>query len=302
MQPALLPGALTAAETFPLQVPRGYARLMEKGNPDDPLLRQVWPLAQELQREPGFHSDPVGDLAAACGEGLLQKYAGRALLIATAACAIHCRYCFRRDFPYADHQALPRHWPALQRRLSGQHELQELILSGGEPLLLEDSKLQELIAGLTRITSLRRLRIHSRLPVVLPSRITKSLCDILTGHRLATVLVVHANHPRELGAEAREALGRLHAAGVTLLNQSVLLRGVNDSVEVLQALSEALFESRVLPYYLHQLDRVRGSGHFAVPDAEARRLIESLRSQLSGYLVPRLVRDGKGQPSKLPLC
>ena len=274
---------------------------MEKGNPNDPLLRQVLPLAEELLDTPGFDRDPTGDLEAASEHGLLRKYQGRALLITTGACAIHCRYCFRRNFPYSHHQARRKDWPSVRKQLSADPAPEELILSGGDPLLLDDTKVQDLVAGLATVPTLQRLRIHTRLPVVLPSRITPALCEILTNHRLPTVMVIHANHPRELGSSARNALARLRRSGVHLLNQSVLLRGVNDSAELLRTLSETLFESGVIPYYLHQLDRVQGGAHFEVRDAEAKRLLTSLRATLPGYLVPRLVREEKGQPAKLPL-
>lgn len=297
----LLPAAIAAARDFRLLVPRGFAALMTPGDPQDPLLRQVLPLGEELATYPGFGFDPVGDLAAARAPGLLQKYRGRALLIATAACAVHCRYCFRRHFPYASEAALSDRAAAALARLAESPEVSEVILSGGDPLMLGDAALADLIERLAAIPHLRRLRLHTRLPVVLPSRVTAALCRLLCGSRLTTVLVVHVNHPRELAAAARDAFARLRWAGLPLLNQGVLLRGVNDDAETLAELSEALFAAGVLPYYLHQLDRVAGAGHFEVSDARACALIEALRVRLPGYLVPRLVREEPGALSKTPV-
>ncbi|MCU0835749.1 MAG: EF-P beta-lysylation protein EpmB [Chromatiaceae bacterium] len=297
----LLPAAIAAARHFRLLVPRGFAALMTPGDPQDPLLRQVLPLGEELAAYPGFGLDPVGDLAAARAPGLLQKYQGRALLIATAACAVHCRYCFRRHFPYASEATLSDRAAAALARLAQSPEVREVILSGGDPLMLGDAALADLIERLAAIPHLRRLRLHTRLPIVLPSRVTTALCGLLSGSRLTTVLVVHANHPRELGAAARDALARLRRAGLPLLNQGVLLRGVNDDVDTLAELSEALFAAGVLPYYLHLLDRVAGAGHFEVPEAEAVDLVRTLRARLPGYLVPRLVREEPGALSKIPV-
>ncbi len=267
----------------------------------DPLLRQVLPSRAERVQAEGYLLDPVGDGAATRVPGLIQKYRGRALLMVHGACAVHCRYCFRRHYPYAD---LGANDPRLQGALAaiaGDPSLTEVILSGGDPLMLDDPGLASLLARLDAIPHLRRLRIHSRLTVVLPERVTAELCQSLQGLRLSPVLVIHANHPRELGAGVVASLARLRAGGVTLLNQSVLLRGVNDSADTLADLSERLLACGVLPYYLHQLDPVQGSAHFQVSDAEALALLETLRSRLPGYLVPRLVREVAGEPAKRPL-
>lgn len=297
----LRPGARVAAKLFPLLVPRDFAALMRPGDPNDPLLRQVLPLAAEAEVVPGFSADPLAEAGCAPVPGLLHKYHGRALLIVSGACAVHCRYCFRREFPYQERPRGARWWAAACAHLSADPTISEVLLSGGDPLTVPDSQLAALVEDLTAIPHLRRLRVHSRLPVVLPQRVDDALLGWLTGGRLRPVLVIHANHPRELSSAVAAACGRLADAGVTLLNQSVLLRGVNDDADVLGALSERLIECRVLPYYLHALDRVQGAAHFARPDAEAIALVGQLRARLPGYLVPRLVREEPGEAGKTPL-
>jgi EF-P beta-lysylation protein EpmB len=297
----LLPAAQRAAAAFPLRVPRGFVARMRRGDPADPLLRQVLPLDAELAPAPGYGSDPVGELAAMTVPGLLHKYRGRALLVTTGACAVHCRYCFRRHFPYGEANPAPGQWERALDYLAGDPTLTEVILSGGDPLVLPDERLAGLARALERIPHLRRLRVHTRLPVVLPERVDGPLLDWLCGTRLQPVVVIHANHAAELDDAVRAALHALRARGVSLLNQAVLLRGVNDSVAAQAALSEALFAAGVLPYYLHALDPVAGAAHFAVPDAVARTLHAALRTRLPGYLVPRLVREVPGAPAKLPL-
>lgn len=298
LAPEALALAPAAATRFGLRVPRSFVRRMRRGDPGDPLLRQVLPIAAETRAAPGFTVDPVADLAAARMPGVLHKYRGRALLVVTGACAVHCRYCFRRHFPYAEQTADPE--PALAW-LAGEPEVNEVILSGGDPLLLGDERLAELVARIEAIAHVSRLRIHTRLPVVLPERVDAGLTGWLARTRLQTVVVLHANHANEIDAEVRAAAARLRATGALLLNQSVLLRGVNDTVEALAALSEALAAAGVLPYYLHTLDRVQGAAHFEVPDHEARALVEALRARLPGYLVPLLVREEPGAPFKRPL-
>jgi len=298
LHPAELPEPLQPAPDFRCLVPQGFAALMGRGNPDDPLLRQVLPLAIEARPTAGYVSDPVGDGNARLAPGLLQKYRGRALLIATGACALHCRYCFRRHYPYADEGPQHERFAAAIAALKLAPDINEIILSGGDPLLLDDPVLAELIAALDALPQLRRLRLHSRLPSILPSRITETLRAILASSRLQLVVVVHINHPAELGEDARRALLGLAELGAPLLNQSVLLRGVNDAVDTLGELSESLIHARVLPYYLHLLDPVSGAAHFDVPEAEGRRLITQLRQRLPGYLVPRLVREYPGAAAK----
>ena len=286
---------------FPLRVPRGFVARMRRGDPSDPLLRQVLPLDDEMRPMPGFGLDAVGDGAAKTAPGVIQKYRGRALLVATGSCAIHCRYCFRRHFPYAEETAARDGWREAVDLIRQDASIEEVLLSGGDPLSLSNGKLAELTGALADTPHLRRLRIHSRLPIVVPERVDDGLLDWLSTLPWPVTLVVHANHANEFDGTVDAALGRLRAAGVHLLNQAVLLRGVNDSVDALAALSERGFAAGVLPYYLHQLDRVAGVAHFEVDDAHARALHAGLAARLSGYLVPRLVREIPGDTGKRPL-
>ena len=286
---------------FPLRVPRGFVARMRRGDPRDPLLRQVLPLDDEMRPMPGFGLDAVGDGAAKTAPGVIQKYRGRALLVATGSCAIHCRYCFRRHFPYAEETAARDGWREAVDLIRQDASIEEVLLSGGDPLSLSNGKLAELTGALADIPHLRRLRIHSRLPIVVPERVDEGLMGWLSALPWPVTLVVHANHANEFDGTVDAALGRLRAAGVHLLNQAVLLRGVNDSVDALGALSERGFAAGVLPYYLHQLDRVAGVAHFEVDDAHARALHAGLAARLSGYLVPRLVREIPGDTGKRPL-
>lgn len=302
LDPAWLPAARLAAARFPLRVPRRFLARMRRGDPNDPLLRQVLPLAAELAETPGFVADPVGDLAAQTAPGVLHKYHGRALLIATGACAVHCRYCFRREYPYGQASASADAWGPALAYLAADPSIREVILSGGDPLTLSNARLAPLLTGLARIPHVQRLRWHSRQPVMAPERVDEGLVGLMAGGRLQSVLVIHANHPRELDGSVRTALRRLAAVGVALLNQSVLLRGVNDSAAVLAELSEALFAAGVLPYYLHLLDPVRGAAHFELNETETSVIMEQLRRRLPGYLVPRLVREQAGQPAKTPVA
>ncbi|HEY5970581.1 MAG TPA: EF-P beta-lysylation protein EpmB [Pseudoxanthomonas sp.] len=291
-----------AAAQFPLRVPRGFVARMRHGDAMDPLLRQVLPLDDEMRVVPGFSSfDAVGDAAARAGTGLLQKYQGRALLVATGSCAVHCRYCFRRHFPYAEETAARDGWREAVERIRADDGIDEVILSGGDPLALATSKLVELTDALAGVPHLKRLRIHSRLPVVLPERVDAPLLDWLRALPWPVAFVIHANHANEFDAGVDAALAGLRGAGAQLLNQAVLLRGVNDSVDALADLSQRSFAAGVLPYYLHQLDRVAGVAHFEVPDPEALALHEALAARLSGYLVPRLVREIAGDTGKRPL-
>lgn len=286
---------------FPLRVPESYLRRMEPGNPQDPLLLQVLPRRIEARSVPGFSTDPVGDLEALQGKGLLHKYQGRALLITTQACAVHCRYCFRRHFPYSEQNAGRDRWQQSLDMLSQDATIREIILSGGDPLTLTDLRLAELIRELEAIPHLKRLRIHTRLPVVLPERITRELVCMLADSRFQVVVVIHANHARELNDETDQALGLLRENGITLLNQAVLLRGINDSVDAQTDLSETLFEQGVLPYYLHVLDPVQGAAHFDVADKQGASIVRALMTRLPGYLVPKLVREIAGEPNKTPV-
>lgn len=298
LDPALALPAIAAAEGFALRVPRSYVARMRRGDPNDPLLLQVLPVAAESQFVDGFVTDPVGDMASRAAPGLLHKYHGRALLVATGACAIHCRYCFRRHFPYGEESALHQGWQPAVEQLRADPTINEVILSGGDPWSLSDRRLKQLTDALQAIPHIRRLRVHTRYPIVLPERIDCGLLDWLHGLRLQKVVVMHANHAREIDESVRQACRRLSAAGVTLLNQSVLLKGVNDNVEELAQLSEALFETQVLPYYLHVLDKVRGAAHFDLPEARALQLHRDLTARLPGYLVPKLVREVAGASAK----
>lgn len=290
-----------AAAQFALRVPRGFIARMRRGDAQDPLLRQVLPIDDEMRPAPGFSLDAVGDIAALAGAGTIRKYRGRALLVATGSCAVNCRYCFRRHFPYGDETAARGNWSEAVALIAADPSIDEVILSGGDPLSLSTAKLRQLTDALVNIAHIKRLRIHSRLPVVLPERIEQDLLDWLAALPWPMALVIHANHANEFDADVDAALARLRAAGVQLLNQAVLLRGVNDNIEALAQLSERCFAAGAMPYYLYQLDRVEGSAHFEVPDARARELHAALVARLSGYLVPRLVREIPGDTGKRAL-
>lgn len=301
LQPADVGLSEAAMREFPLRVPRPYLARIKPGDPNDPLLLQVLPGSAETRVQPGFLSDPLGETEANAHSGLLHKYAGRVLLITTQSCAVHCRYCFRRHFPYADNRPGRAAWRESLRYIAQNPEITEVILSGGDPLACSNGYLQWLVDELLAIGHVRRLRFHSRLPVVLPARVDEPLLRLLDTGKAQFVMVIHANHAREFDAEVDAACARLHAAGVSLLNQSVLLKGINDDEDALCALSERLIAARVLPYYLHMLDKVRGAAHFDVSEARALALVERMRARLPGYLVPRLVREERGMPAKTPL-
>ena len=286
---------------FPVLVPHAFARRMQSGRPDDPLLRQVFPYAEEDCDVPGFSEDPLAECMASDRTGLMRKYQGRALLITTAACAVHCRYCFRRHFPYQEYHFTRHRLHELITRLSQDPQIHELILSGGDPLCLSDENLSQLCSALTAVPHLRRLRIHSRLPIVLPDRVSSELLSILGDCKMQCVLVVHGNHANEIDDEVAAGLQKLHEAGIRLFNQSVLLAGVNDDAACLAELSERLFACRVVPYYLHLLDPVRGAGHYQLSLQRAQEIASDLRARLPGYLVPLLVREQAGLDYKLPV-
>jgi EF-P beta-lysylation protein EpmB len=290
-----------AADQFPVMVPQSYLNRMRVGDPHDPLLRQVLPLSDELLEINGFVEDAVGDHGARAVPGLLQKYTGRVLLITTGACAVHCRYCFRRHYPYADEPRRLDDWEPALNAIAADESIHEVLLSGGDPLMLTDHRLGELITRLEAIPHLRRLRLHSRLPIVLPNRVTSDLVDLLTTSRLTPIMVVHANHPNEVVDDCEEALRMLVRSGITTLNQAVLLRGVNDSSETLAELCERLIDVGVIPYYLHQLDRVRGTAHFELEEDRGHEIIAELRQRLPGYAVPEYVREEADWPYKRPL-
>jgi EF-P beta-lysylation protein EpmB len=295
---ALLPAAEQAAQLFPLRVPRGFVARMRHGDPTDPLLRQVLPLGEETVVTEGYITDPVGDLASRAVPGLLHKYEGRALVITTGACGVHCRYCFRRHYPYGEEHAQGLRWRAALDYLRIDDSIDEVILSGGDPLSLSDRRLSDMAADIASLPQVKRLRLHTRQPIVLPERVDNELCAWLRDVPLQKVMVLHANHANEINVDVRNACQRLAACGVTLLNQSVLLAGVNDSVDALAALSRALFGAGALPYYLNLLDRAQGVAHFDVSTERGNELIRGLSACLPGYLVPKLVREVAGADSK----
>lgn len=285
---------------FPLLVPRNFAARMNKNDPQDPLLKQVLPNMREQKQVPGFGPDPLQEFDLA-QHGVLKKYPNRTLLITTAACPVHCRYCFRRHFPYETHIASRQQWALALQHLK-KEDTKEIILSGGDPLSLSTHRLGTLLTSLAQIESLKTLRLHTRFPIILPERVEPEFLDLIVRTRLKTVVVVHCNHPNEINNEVMEALQKLRSAGSTVLNQSVLLKGINDKASVLTALSERLFECGVLPYYLHLLDPVAGTAHYQVDENFGRKLIKTIRKSLPGYLVPRLVREIPGELSKTTIA
>ena len=289
-----------ARALFAQRVPQSFVDRMEKGNPLDPLLRQVLPLSDEFAVHEGYTNDPLDEQSNAI-PGLLHKYRNRALMIVKGGCAINCRYCFRRHFPYQENKGSKRAWQTSLDYIRAHSELNEVILSGGDPLMAKDEELAWLIEHIADISHIKRLRIHSRLPVVIPARVTDQLLALLSATRLQVVLVTHINHANEINQELRQQTAKLKTAGIVLLNQSVLLKGVNDSVVAQVNLSEALFDANILPYYLHVLDKVQGAAHFFVDDSQARQIMHGLIEQVSGYLVPKLTREIGSRSSKTPL-
>lgn len=298
---SLDPAGEQALAQFPLKVPRAFAERMEKGNWRDPLLRQVWPSFVEERAAPGFTADPLRERHYNPRPGLLHKYRGRVLLIAAPHCAIHCRYCFRREFDYRENSPARAEWREAFDYIRDDASIEEVILSGGDPLALGDGQLRWLLEAVSGISHVTTVRIHTRLPVVIPERVSAELLAMLRECRQRVVLVIHCNHGQEIDADVAAALGALNHAGVRLLNQSVLLKGVNDDAAALSALAKRLFAENVLPYYLHLPDRVAGTRHFAVTLAEAREIMRDLQASLPGYLVPRLVREDPGEPAKTRL-
>ncbi len=283
---------------FPLLVPKSFAERMEKGNPNDPLLKQVLPVNEEMQTVAGFGLDPVGDLEAMAETGVIHKYQGRALLINTGSCAIHCRYCFRRNFPYSDFQLSNQKQKQAISYLREHADISEVILSGGDPLLLSDAKLTTFILEINKIAHLKRIRVHSRVPIVLPDRISDDLIKTLKYSAKQLIMVVHCNHANELNIEVASACEKMRQAGIMLLNQSVLLKDINDNVLQLAQLSEKLLRLGILPYYLHLLDKAAGTAHFEVSQSTAILLMRQLQAQLPGYLVPKLVKEEAGEVAK----
>lgn len=290
-----------ASSPFPMRVPRAFVDRMRPNDWDDPLLQQVLPTRLENNNTPGFATDPVGDQSAKVARGLLHKYQGRALLISTGACAVHCRYCFRQHFPYSSEHASGAFSQDAIDHIAKTPSIEEVILSGGDPLMLATDRLKALTDQLATISHIKRLRIHTRLPIVLPDRITPSLMAWLSKLPWPVVMVVHANHAQEFDCTVDEALARIETTGTRVFNQAVLLRGVNDSAEALVELMERSFAAGAMPYYLHRLDRVDGAAHFDVSAADGLALMEALRCRLAGYLVPKFVEEVAGRPYKVPI-
>lgn len=289
---------LSAAQSFAIRAPAPYLDRIEPGNAEDPLLLQILPQAREMQAVSGYHLDPLEESDSNPLPGLVHKYQSRVLLILSGACAINCRYCFRRHFPYSDNQLGKQQWQQILTYLQQNPKVNEVIFSGGDPLATPDQRLQKLLDDLAEIPHISRIRIHTRLPIVIPQRITDELLSTLTSTRLDCLMVIHANHPNEIDEAVSQQLLRVKSAGVTLLNQSVLLKGINDDAATLAALSEKLFSAGCLPYYLHLLDPVAGAAHFDCDEREGKNLIKAMQAQLPGYLVPKLVREVPDRPSK----
>lgn len=297
--PAELARSATGAiASFRLFAPPGYVAKIEKGNLDDPLLRQILPAPEEDATIPGFGMDPVGDADSTRSNGLLHKYQGRALLVLTGACGIHCRYCFRRHFPYEKAAIRPESWRPALEQIQQDTTLEEVILSGGDPLTLVDETLEKVVTALGEVPHLRRLRVHSRMPVVIPERVTDRFIEMMTNSRLSPIVVVHANHPNEIADQEASSLRRMASSGMLVFNQAVLLKGVNDTLDCQVELSRRLIAAQTTPYYLHQLDRVAGAAHFEVPVETGKALYEAMRQTLPGYALPRYVQENAGSPHK----
>lgn len=302
LDPGLLPDALKASAHFQLRVTESYVARIKKGDPRDPLLLQVLPLGAELESPADFVHDPLEEAEFQPAPGIVHKYTSRVLLIAATQCAINCRYCFRRHFPYDDHKLGRADWQQALAYIKQHSEINEVILSGGDPLSLSDKQLAWLIGEIAGLPQIKRLRIHTRYPIILPSRITDSLIQALTATHLRVIMVIHCNHAQEIDNEVRDGLSQLLKAQLTILNQTVLLRDINDKSEILASLSEALFDCGVHPYYLHLQDKVKGTAHFLVDDDRAKRVYRDLLTLLPGYLVPKLVRESPHEKSKTPIA
>lgn len=301
INPSTLNLSEQANQQFSLRVPLPFVEKMTKGDPNDPLLLQVLPVLAEEEQSPGFSLDPLQEANANPVPGLIHKYKNRVLLIGAQTCAINCRYCFRRHFPYQENRIGSKDIESIIQYITQHTELDEVILSGGDPLANNDKTLNQLISQLNNIKHLKRLRIHTRLPVVIPARINQDLISWVNQSRLPVTFVIHVNHPNEVDSALTEAMAKLRATGNMVLNQSVILKGINDNAKTLIRLSEKLFEAGVMPYYLNVLDRVQGSAHFEVTEAEALQLTEQMMINTSGYLVPKLVRESAEIPYKMPI-
>jgi len=297
--------AAGAGDDFALKVPRSFVQRMRQGDPHDPLLLQVLSSASEMIATPGYGRDPVGESGAVVPQrGIIHKYNGRVLLIVSGGCAVNCRYCFRRHFPYQENQNSRQQWREALQYISAEPSIEEVILSGGDPLVATDEQLRELVAQIATIAHVKRVRIHSRLPVVIPERITDALLDAITHRDLQTIMVIHCNHAQEINDSVSAAAAALRRRDITVLNQAVLLAGINDNVEAQIALCQRLFAAGILPYYLHLLDKVQGAAHFDVPESQAKQLLRGMTATLPGYMVPKLVREVAGADSKVgvPPC
>ncbi|MFL9557197.1 EF-P beta-lysylation protein EpmB [Acinetobacter baumannii] len=297
----LLSGAILASEKFKLRVPRAFVGKMNAKDPLDPLLLQVLPHHLELEEHPEFVTDPLGEEAANQLPGVLHKYKSRFLLTLTGACAVHCRYCFRRHFPYQENLPKNEDWLNIKNYIESNPDINEVILSGGDPLTLSNRKLALWLERLSSLKQVKILRIHSRVPIVIPNRIDEELISLLKNSRLRIILVVHSNHASELDDFTCSKLLQLSEHHITVLNQAVLLKGVNDSAQTLTDLSYRLFEARVMPYYLHVLDKVKGAQHFDLIPSEIDAIYQDVLASLPGYLVPKLVREIAGEKNKTPL-
>lgn len=296
-----LPNAQKAHQLFPLRATLPYLSRIKKGNMHDPLLKQILPIGEECHNTSGYQRDPVGDTLAEKLPGLIHKYHGRVLLTLTGACGIHCRYCFRRHFNYQASNPARNLWNSTVDYIAENESIHEVILSGGDPLSLSDNRLHDLISDLSQIPHLRFLRVHTRQPILLPERVTPKLLSAISDTRLKVIIVLHINHVQEIDNDVNNCISLIKTANVDLLNQSVLLKGVNDTAEILSELSLKLGEMGIFPYYLHMLDKVEGAAHFDVEDNRAQQIIESMRASLPGYLVPKLVREIAGESSKMPV-
>lgn len=290
----------SARKLFPVRVPKPYLKRIKKGDFNDPLLRQVMPLSDEFTEMLGFNADPLEEHDTVA-EGLLHKYKHRVLMIVKAGCAINCRYCFRRHFPYQDNSPNKQRWQEALNYITAHQEINEVIFSGGDPMMASDAHLTWLVNQLAAIPHLKRLRIHTRLPVVIPQRITDEFVQLLATTRLKPTVVFHINHANEIDEAVVAMASKLRDRHIPMFNQSVLLKNVNDTPEVLAQLSETLFDAGIQPYYLHLLDKVQGAAHFDLTEIEARQIVQQLMAILPGFLMPKLVREIAGEANKTPI-
>ena len=298
LAPEQLSTSQQAASEFTLKVPRPFIDRMEPGNPKDPLLLQVLPVAAEMLQSPDYNKDPLEESKHNPIAGIVHKYANRLLLVISPACAINCRYCFRRHFPYDENRQSKQQWQTALDYIRRDHSINEVIYSGGDPLAANDNFLGWLTAEIAEIAHIKRLRIHTRLPVVIPARIDQSFLNWATATRLKPIVVLHINHANEIDSQVVSAIKKLTDAGMQVLNQSVLLREINDSAVTLAELSERLFDCGVSPYYLHLCDPVAGAQHFDLDDSVAKQIYAELQCLLPGFLVPKLVREIPSRQSK----